>query len=190
MLKTFELGLAAVALSWSCNSGPSCPTPGGAVSAAPDNHCAGDAGAAIVQTTTQASCHPVDAAAPDGAGAYGPTLDNASADDDDCKYHISWTSSPVCQNDGIVFTVVATSKSDGTPLTGANMDVEVFLDLTHPSPTPFVDSAEGPPGTYVTQPAKFDKSGKWTVRFHFFEECSDDLEDSPHGHAAFFVNVP
>ena len=32
--------------------------------------------------------------------------------------------------------------------------------------------------------------GKWTVRFHFNEICCDVNSDSPHGHAAFFVNVP
>jgi len=36
----------------------------------------------------------------------------------------------------------------------------------------------------------FDKSGRWVVRFHFFESCSDVPDDSPHGHVAFYIDVP
>jgi hypothetical protein len=31
--------------------------------------------------------------------------------------------------------------------------------------------------------------GKWSVRFHIREDCLDGA-DSPHGHGAFFINVP
>ena len=175
-----------------CDSGGgTCADPGGPIAASPDNHCIGDDGGAIVQTTDPAACHPD--AGPDGGATtdYGATLDNAEGDDDDCKYHVKWTSTPVCENNGAVFTVVATYKTDGSPLTGAGMEAEVFLSLTHASPTtPYVESTEGPPGTYVTQPVNFDVPGDWTVRFHFHEECLDLTDDSPHGHAAFFVHVP
>ncbi len=190
-----KMGLCVIALASvgagiavACSNGPSCSAPGGAVSGTLDTHCTDTDGGAIVQTVNQASC----AAGGDGgaSGGYGPTMDNASADDDDCKYHVAWTSSAVCEKDGVVFTVVATSKTDGSPVTGADMEAEIFLSPTHPSPTPFVHSKEGPQGTYVTDPAKFDAPGQWTVRFHLFENCSDNLDDSPHGHAAFFVSVP
>jgi hypothetical protein len=36
----------------------------------------------------------------------------------------------------------------------------------------------------------FDQSGRWVVRFHYFETCSDVPEDSPHGHVAFYIDVP
>jgi len=36
----------------------------------------------------------------------------------------------------------------------------------------------------------FDAAGDWTVRYHFYEDCNDAPEDSPHGHAAFLVHVP
>lgn len=184
------------ALAIACSNSPaSCPSPGGPVAGNADSHCVGDGGTAIVQTTSTASCHPgvVDASASDAgaSGDYGPPLDNASGDDDDCKYHVSWTSTPVCTGgDGVAFTVIATHKADNSPLTGANMEAEVFLSLVHPSPTPFVTAVEGPPGTYVTKPAKLDASGDWTIRYHFFEDCEDTLPDSPHGHAAFFVHAP
>jgi hypothetical protein len=38
-------------------------------------------------------------------------------------------------------------------------------------------------------PLRFDRSGRWVVRFHFYEDCNDG-ESSPHGHIAFFVDVP
>ena len=181
---------AALAIFVACTDGGSCANPGGPVSAQPDTHCIDADGGAIVQVTNESACHPD--AGPDGGATtdYGAAMPNASADDDDCKYHVSWTSSAVCENSGVVFTVVATKKSDGTPLVGGNMEAEVFLNLTHASPTPYVTSTEGPPGTYVTQPVKFDQPGKWTIRFHFREDCLDLTDDSPHGHAAFYVEVP
>jgi hypothetical protein len=185
----FWVWLAPVMLA--CNgSGPSCPNPGGAKQGAPDDHCTDDAGAPIVTTISQSSCN---VPPPDGGAKpadYGPTLNGSVGDEDDCKYHLAWTSTPVCQGDGVTFTVVVTNKADGTPLTGADMGTEVFLSVLHPGPTPFVKATEGPPGTYVTTPAKFDQSGDWTVRFHFFESCTDTRGDSPHGHAAFFIHVP
>jgi hypothetical protein len=46
------------------------------------------------------------------------------------------------------------------------------------------------PGTYSVGPVRFDQAGRWFVRFHFYETCSDAPEDSPHGHVAFWVDVP
>ena len=48
---------------------------------------------------------------------------------------------------------------------------------------------------YKVGPIRFDAAGNapghyWTVRFHLYEECNDSPEDSPHGHAAFYVSVP
>ena len=37
---------------------------------------------------------------------------------------------------------------------------------------------------------RFDAKGRWTVRFHLHEECADEAPDSPHGHIAFFIDVP
>jgi hypothetical protein len=65
----------------------------------------------------------------------------------------------------------------------------VFLTDTHPAQPPG-EATEAAGGKYTVGPIKFDAPGNWTVRFHFYEECSDVPEDSPHGHAAFFVHVP
>ncbi len=177
-------------VSAACSNAASCPNPGGPASGSPDTHCTDPDSGAIVQTTSQASCHPDAGGIDAGPTTYGAPLFNSEGDDDDCKYHVQWSATQICENAGVVFTVKATNKTDGTPLMGAQTQAELFLGPTHPAPTPFVTSTEGPPGTYVTQPAKFDAPGQWTVRFHFFEQCSDLLNDSPHGHAAFFVNVP
>ena len=131
-------------------------------------------------------------------GAYGSTQFGTEADDDDCKYHVSYTVSPVCENSGTYFVVTANYlTNNGAPLTGASTFAELCLSDTHPAPV--VDSrppsgkqqvVEGPPGTYTIGPVQFDAPGNWTVRFHFNEFCCDVAPDSPHGHAAFLVTVP
>lgn len=129
----------------------------------------------------------------DGAGGggsdYGPTLYNAEGDDDDCKYHVTWTSTDVKENVGVTFDVNVIRRIDDQPATGADVAIEAFLTDIHPTPTNSIPSKESAGGNYRVGPLVFDAPGKWTVRFHFFEMCSD-AEDSPHGHAAFFINVP
>ena len=188
-------------------SAPGEPTPGPA-----DDHCGN-----TVQTTNPASCNPstLDTGASDGAGdstattdmggagadcPYNATMFGQQGDDDDCKYHVEWASSALCEGaPGVFFTVVATNKTDGSALTGAGAVAEVFTTTpgdascddqsTHPGPNSPVSLAEGPPGTYTGR-IEFDASGQWTVRFHFFETCADLLPDSPHGHAAFRFTLP
>jgi hypothetical protein len=176
---------------------PGAPTPGIA-----DTHCTGsDGGASLVQPTNAASCHPNVAADGGGGNAcpYGDTMYGAASDDDDCKYHVTWTSSPICEGaEGVTFTAVVTKKSDGSPLVGGNTTAEVFTSSpadagcdnqsTHPGPNGGGPMTEGPPGTY-TGNIQFDRPGLWTLRFHFHQECDDLLPDSPHGHAAYSITV-
>ena len=201
------LGLAALGyLACSSDAAPgTTPTTdagpgGGPVSGAADEHCAKPT--KKVQPTDSASCHPdagppVDAGkgdAAEGDGAvedpYGATMFNAEGDDDDCKYHMKFSVTPTHQAESETFTVTVTKLSDGKSLTGAAPRAEVFLDETHPAPDTPQKAAETTPGTYTVGPIKFDKPGKWTARFHVFEDCSDLVESSPHGHAAFYVSVP
>jgi hypothetical protein len=121
---------------------------------------------------------------------YGPTRFNAESDDDDCKYHVKFTTSDVHRNENVTFTVVATQKATGAAAAAANLNIEAFLSDTHPVPNSNQQSIEGPAGTYRIGPVRFDAAGRWTVRFHLHEECADTLPDSPHGHVAFFVDVP
>jgi hypothetical protein len=51
-------------------------------------------------------------------------------------------------------------------------------------------TTETQPGVYTIGPHILDQSGKWYVRFHLFGSCEDTEETSPHGHGAFWVNVP
>jgi hypothetical protein len=184
------LAIPFAALVGGCSDGPTGPT-GGPVSGALDTHCGGNA---TVIGTCMTGTEPADAAAPDpDAGAptsdYGETLFNAEGDDDDCKYHVKWSATPIRQKAGVNFTVTLTKLADGTPATGAGMRAEVYLTETHPvAPPPEANEAAG--GNYTLGPITFDASGDWTVRFHFYEDCNDAPEDSPHGHAAFFVHVP
>lgn len=188
-----------------------CAHPGGPTAGPKDDHCTLDDGGMMVQPTSQASCMP-DVGAPgddggDNSCAYGATNFGQESDDDDCKYHVKWSSTPICEGaPGAVFTVVATNKGDGSPLTGAQPGVEAFTTSpgdwdaadfcdtmsTHPSAPAgggYWPLTEGPAGTY-TGPVQFDVAGQWTVRFHFYHECLDVLPDSPHGHSAYHITVP
>jgi hypothetical protein len=171
-------------------------TAGGPVTAsAADKHCI-VAGVETKQETNESACMPADPGPPpeaDDAGAmseFGDTLNGTEGDDDDCKYHLKWTASCIEQNKDVTFMVTVTKKSDGTPLTKALPDLEVFLSDTHNAPNTKQVPKETAPGVYTAGPIRFDASGKWTVRFHLREECVDLTEDSPHGHIAFYVNVP
>jgi len=178
---------------------------GGPVLGIVDNHCwapgAPDGGLTFQAQAVQASsCYVVDGglaydedagAGVDGGSAYGPTQWNASSNDDDCKYVVTWSATPIAQQKDVTFTVAVVNAADGTPATGAYTYAEVFLPKeNHLSPSTNPPVAESSPGLYTIGPVIFDLSGLWTVRFHFYENCLDLLPDSPHGHAAYFVNVP
>ena len=184
-MKATWLGFAAMVIACgSSNRGPA----GGPVAGAMDTHCTLADGGVQAQPINQASCQVIDGGAP--AGSYGPTLFNSEADDDDCKYHVKFTSTAVYENTDVTFNVVATQKADGGPATGSNVVAEVYLNSTHPAPNSNQKAVESPPGTFAVGPVRFDAPGQWTVRFHLHEDCADVLPDSPHGHIAFYLNVP
>jgi len=192
-----------------------CSAPGTGVTAgARDNHCSqedGSVNGTPPQTVSAASCS-VNGDAGGGGGDsgvapgpcgengpdYGATMYGNEGDDDDCKYHTTWEATPICENDGVYFTVKANYQTrNAAPLTGACTFAEICLNDTHPGPN--IDArpptgnqivVESPPGTYTIGPVQFDEPGDWTVRFHFNEICCDIADDSPHGHAAFHVKVP
>ncbi len=211
------------------DAGPAmCANPGEATPGPADNHCQGQP----VQVVNPASCHPdagtQEAGADDAGDAgdmsdagpvdtcdFGDTMFGMEGDDDDCKYHVSWTSTPICEGaGGVIFTVTVINLTDNSPVAdvpcstcgplggpGYGIIVEPFIPTvadaacddmsTHPSPSDgafLVETAAGS-GVYVG-PVVFDAPGDWTLRFHVHEECSDLLDDSPHGHAAFHINVP
>jgi hypothetical protein len=120
-------------------------------------------------------------------GEYGATLFNAEGDDDECKYHVRFTSAGA-PSSGVTFTVHVDKLVAATPALAAGVEVEAFLDETHPAPASGT-STEIAAGTYRVGPVVFDKPGRWTVRFHLYESCSDVPEDTPHGHLAFYYDV-
>lgn len=130
-----------------------------------------------------------------GSGDYGPTRYGSAAYDDDCKYYISWVATPIKENADTYFTVTAIRAADGKPATCAGIRPDVSLSLTQGATPPKAPAAEIAPGVYKVGPIRFNAPGNtpghyWTVRFHLYEECGDEREDSPHGHAAFYVRVP
>ena len=133
---------------------------------------------------------------------YGDTLYNSSGDDDECKYHVSWTSTPIQKDQPFTLTVTATDKASGTPLETIALQVagkpslsriEPYMpcELGHHTPAADYDApvTRTAPGTFSIGPLVLDKSGRWIIRYHFYEECYDSTT-TPHGHIAFFVNVP
>jgi len=158
------------------------------VSGAADDHC----GTTVLTVDANICATAVDTQ-PDDAGAsapeYGDTLFNAEGDDDDCKYRVSWTSTPICENANVTFNLKLTAKASGSPVTGAAPNLEVFLNDTHPGLVSNQVSQETSAGNYSIGPVQFDTKGQWTARFHLFATGCDQ-PTSPHGHAAFFVNVP
>jgi hypothetical protein len=194
-MKTLLLGFALVVGACGDDSPKpvSCNPAGGPATGAADTHCAG----MPAQATDPAVCNiaPPDAAPGTDGGDmtgsdFGDTMYNVEGDDDDCKYHVKYTVTTVCENADVYFTAVVTKKTDNSPLTGATPDLEVFLNDTHPAPNSNQHPVESPAGTYKVGPIRFDASGMWTVRWHFYHACYDFMPTSPHGHAAFFLNVP
>ena len=187
------IAIAPIAAVVACSSSSTTPAGGtgdtaAAVQGATDTHCNGQETRAVDPSV----CHEtIDAGADGGMDTndYGPTEYNSEGDDDDCKYHVKWTATKVAEGSDVTFYVVATNKKDGTPVAGTVVRAEVFLDDTHPAPNTKQASSESAPGQYGVGPIQFDNPGKWTVRFHFHEECNDS-PTSPHGHAAFYVQVP
>jgi hypothetical protein len=185
-----------------------CASPGGPTAGPADTHCAG----MDPQPTTEASCHPDGGpaadAGPDEECPYGDTMFGHEGDDDDCKYHVVWSSTSICESTSVIFTVTITNLTDGTPATAANMPMGIMVEPFIPAtldascddkalPSAPISLSIGsylpetPPGSGIYQgPVVFPAAGEWTLRFHIHEECEDLLPDSPHGHAAFHIDVP
>jgi hypothetical protein len=182
-----------------------CADPGTAVSGPIDDHCRTADGGTTAQAVSFADCHTEQDAGAGLACPYGKTMDGQESDDDRCKYHVTWSSDPICTSAaGVRFRVTVSYLGSGAPLTEAGTQAETFSTTpgsrdadgycddmsTHAGPNSFtVPFVENPPGTY-TGPVVFDESGDWTVRFHFNWNCDDTVADSPHGHVAFHIHIP
>jgi hypothetical protein len=173
----------ALVVGAGCGSSDEGPA-GGVVSGAVDDHCA----AVEPVVVSQASCE----ATPPGGDEEVPEVHyNAEADDDDCKYHVSFTTTAVRRNENVTFTVTASLLAGAKgPVTGANVGIEGEIPVPlSVLPNNGTTTRESSPGVYTVSPVKFDKPGRWTITYHLFETCHD-LVDSPHGHASFYIDVP
>ncbi len=176
-----------------------CMSSGGPVEdGATDTHCTNDSGQPIIQTIGKCETGASDVTSAGGAGGAGGdeqyvVLTGHQGYDDDCKYDVSFTNSCVVLNEPVTFKVTLTARDTNKPATGARPDSpEVYLagDPSHISPSFEITAKESPTGTYSIGPIVFDRGGRWVVRFHFYETCSDVPADSPHGHIAFYIDVP
>jgi hypothetical protein len=187
----------AYLFTYGCGSDQPTGPQGGPVSGAADMHCTAADGGVISQPTSQASCQARPDAGPPGtpdadptASDFGDPMYGVEGDDDDCKYHMKWSSTPVYRNWDIHFTLTLTNKVDGTPATGADPYIEATLNSTFSAPPTDVKTTETGAGVYDIGPMQFDMPGMWLIRFHVYHTCLDLVEESPHGHGAFYLNVP
>jgi hypothetical protein len=167
--------------------GGTCPSGGGPLPGPAIDRCMGtfqEVGACVKGTVDSG------AADPDAGVEMPETNVGTSSNDDDCKYMVSFTNDCVQKGGGTTFHVTLTSLTQNmAPVPDAEPYIEAFLNENHPAggiPKTTVVKA----GVYDIGPIVFDAPGKWTVRFHFFGDCSDVPDDAPHAHAAFFINVP
>jgi hypothetical protein len=183
----------AAALGVACSDddaeGGECIGGDGAVVGQNENHCIENS----VQVKTPIGvCSPSGDAASEEEEEHA-TLFGREADDDDCKYHVSFTNTCVAVNQPVTFTLSLTRLIDGAPGSGTNPafpEIHLADDDSHISPSNDITATEGPAGTYEIGPVIFDQSGRWVVRFHYFENCSELPPDSPHSHVAFYIDVP
>jgi len=175
------LGLGAAGCG---SSGPEGPV-GGPVVGALDDHCAGVTPIVV----NPASCH---ATPPAGDPAEeNPIHYNAESDDDDCKYHVSFTASPIRLNQNVTFKVTVTALAGAMgPVTKAAASLAGTLDNSVAIANTDPKTTESPPGTYTITPVKFPRAGRWVITYHLFEDDCVDVPDSPHGHASFYIDVP
>jgi hypothetical protein len=188
--------LFATSFVVSCGSSPAPGALGGPAPGAADDHCSmNDA----MTKQPVGICVPEgggDAGADEDGGAstvevYPDPLFNAEGYDDDCKYHVSYTSTEIRRNVDVTFTVTIASLSPAAPATGAQPYEEITLNGSHVSPSdPKAVETPAGSGIYKIGPVKFDRAGQWIVRFHMFGDCSDAPADSPHAHVAFRIDVP
>jgi hypothetical protein len=150
-----------------------------------------DQGSPRLAPVPRAALRPLHDAVPGApqTDVYGSTQFNAEGLEDQCKYRMAWESDGIAQDRPVTFQLTVRSLVDSTPAAGADPYAEVFLDAGRPAPATAMTTTETAPGVYRIGPVLFDAPGRWTVRFHVYGTCVHGPE-SPHGHAAFFVDVP
>jgi hypothetical protein len=161
---------------------------GGPVAGPLDRHCYDDGGGNFLSVNPNLCASDAGAS----SGGFGDTRNNSAGNDDDCKYFVSFISSEgICATNRVYFTVSLKDAIKMQPIAHAqNVRLEVFNTTTMaPVSTATSMTSETAAGVYKIGPISFSSSGNYTIRFHFYENCSA-TPSSPHGHAAFFINVP
>jgi hypothetical protein len=197
----------ATALGIACSdddpSGGQCVGGDGAVAGEPANHCIDETGMQRREPIGACITEPNlsdDFSAPFEADHEEdheeeddhPVLTGREADDDNCKYHVRFENTCVAVNQPVTFTLSLTRLIDNAPGTGTvPSNPEIFMESDgHVSPGNDITATESSPGTYEIGPVIFDAPGRWVVRFHYFDNCSELQADSPHSHVAFYIDVP
>lgn len=169
---------------------------GGPVKGATDNHCVDTQGKDIIQSVDFSVCpstkHRAISPRHGDEEHYGTTLYNDSGSDDECKFDVSISAENVRIDSDSTISLSLTTRETNKAATGAKPYIEAFLDDTHPLPGATPTGEETSDGEYKFSNVKFDASGRWTVRFHFYGDCETTAMAStePHSHVAFYMDVP
>ena len=67
----------------------------------------------LAQPTSAASCRPMlGGGTPDAGTDYGATMYNTGGNDDDCKYVVNWSATPIAPEEDVTFTVAVVNTVD------------------------------------------------------------------------------
>ncbi|TNF38394.1 MAG: hypothetical protein EP329_00565 [Deltaproteobacteria bacterium] len=159
-----------------------CDPEGGPVAGDADLHC----GTKVVVLAPDA-CTAED----DGGPAEVDPRYNGEGEDDDCKYHVTWTATNACFEADAYFEITLSSRFGNAPQVGAAPRIEGHLanDVGHTLVDADQRSVELGGGRYRVGPVRFDATGEWVVTFHLYEDCNH-TESSPRGSISFLVDVP
>jgi hypothetical protein len=169
-----------------------CVATGSEATGISDAHCRDEAGGDIVQPIGACATSAIASEDHEHEEEQLNVFEGRAAYDDECKYEVSFTNTCITLNQPVTFSVSLKRRMNGTFASGAApSNPEVYMEADgHLSPSNNITAPERSSGVYDIGPIVFDRPGRWVVRFHFFEMCSDLLEDSPHGHVGFYIEVP
>ena len=140
----------------------------------------------VVESSILLSCPDAGVVDDGGVADEVPPHFGTSADDDDCKTRVTFSTTCVQRNQNVTLTVTQKNLTSNLNMTGAKPYIEAFIG-NHP--ITLAGTATENNGVYTISGVQFDRAGLWTVRFHFFGDCAE-TEDSMHSHVAFYIQVP
>jgi hypothetical protein len=145
----------------------------------PDDDAEAACGGPVPTSIADTHCATPDGGRGDLVGAH----DGTEADDDNCLFHVKMTVPCVTSSQPVNLTFEMWNLGTTNPATGAAPYIEATIGY-HPAPNtnPMTTETDG---AYTIGPILFDRTGRWTITFHFY-----DAIPSMHSHVSFHLDVP